>query len=81
MCYFWYVKVIYCRDVVELVDKFGADNIHLIFTDTDSLYFELTGKDYKEQYLIYHTSKMTQNLLHYLTAMSLMSLDSTRRQS
>ena len=32
----------------KLVDKFGYDNIHLIYTDTDSLVFELKGKTYKE---------------------------------
>jgi hypothetical protein len=41
----------------KLVDKFGADNLHLIFTDTDSLAFELTGKNYKEADLIYHHIK------------------------
>ena len=51
----------------KLIDKFGAENIHLIFTDTDSLCFELTGKNYQEADLIYHHIKPTQNLLHYLT--------------
>ena len=32
----------------KLVDKFGADNIFLIFTDTDSLVFGLKGNTYKE---------------------------------
>jgi hypothetical protein len=32
----------------KLVDKFGPDNIFLIFTDTDSLVFGLKGKTYKE---------------------------------
>ena len=41
----------------KLVDKFGAENIHLIFTDTDSLAFELTGQTYKEVDLIYHNIK------------------------
>ena len=41
----------------KLIDKFGADNLHLIFMDTDSLAFELTGKNYKEADLIYHHIK------------------------
>ena len=35
----------------KLVDKFGPDNIFLIFTDTDSLVFGLKGKTYKEAYI------------------------------
>ena len=38
MISFWY----------KLLDKFGPDSIHLISTDTDSLIFELSGKNYKE---------------------------------
>ena len=41
----------------KLIDKFGAENIHLIFTDTDSLCFELTGKNYQEADLIYYHIK------------------------
>ena len=32
----------------KLMDKFGPDNIFLIFTDTDSLVFGLKGNTYKE---------------------------------
>ena len=35
----------------KLVDKFGSDNIFLIFTDTYSLVFGLKGKTYKEAYI------------------------------
>ena len=45
----------------KLIDKFGAENIHLIFTDTDYLAFELTGKNYKESDLIIITSGKTHN--------------------
>ena len=63
----------------KLVDKFGAENIHLIFTDTDSLAFELTGQTYKEAYLIYHHIKYDTKLLPYLTyEMSLMFLKKER---
>ena len=31
----------------KLIDKFGYENLHLIFTDTYSLAFELTGINYK----------------------------------
>ena len=41
----------------KLIDKFGAENIHLIFTDTDSLCFELTGRNYHEADLVYHHIK------------------------
>ena len=41
MISFWY----------KLLDKFGPDSIHLIFTDTDSLIFELSGNNYKEAYI------------------------------
>ena len=41
----------------KLIDKFGSDNLHLIFTDTDSLAFELIVKNYKESDLIYHQIK------------------------
>ena len=41
----------------KLIDKFGYENLHLIFTDTDSLAFELTVRNYKEADLIYHHIK------------------------
>ena len=39
---FWY----------SLIDKFGEDNIQLVFTDTDSLVFILKGNTYKESYIL-----------------------------
>ena len=41
MINFWY----------KLVDNFSPYNIHLIFTDTDSLFFQLVGENYKAAYI------------------------------
>ena len=42
----------------KLIDKFGDENLHLIFTDTDSLAFELKGKHYtKKQTYLHHIQK------------------------
>ena len=48
----------------KLVDKFGPDNIFLIFTDTDSLVFGLKGNTYKEAYIFSYIEK-NQSLLSY----------------